>query len=343
MAVGGPQSYFIKGASPLASGQNLIEALSNLWTFWFATPSLRRVDPGNLVIELSLNAQVVRVEITDPALLNKLMRNPSAGPQAILDHLAKHTGLPFKQGQELLMEAQAEVSVDTIRDPKRPNAWQPGEEITPNGKLVGAKSVEDELPEASGRFLGELAREDDKVSRRAPGAPRGKRGAELLRQIVEYGQSQKLTNKKLSQITGVSSSTLGDARRRFAPPAPKKLPKSFKGRKRGQAITSQQKRVILNRLKKTKGNAAQVARDLGLPPRTVRDVRARAKASASRASSSVGTRKKGARAASYTPADKQQLLQLMQGQNLTATAAGRQLGVPARTARSWARKAKLGL
>ena len=348
MAVGGPQSYFIRGASPRESGVNPIDALSRLWTFWFGNPALRRVNPGNVVLELSIGAQVVRIEITDPALLNDLMQSPTGGPQAVLDYLAKYTGLNDKQGRALLMEAQTDVQVDVIQDPRNPTAWQPGETMTPGGKIIGAPPASEALPSASGRFLGALIREDDKVVRRAPGAPRRARGSELLRQIVEYGQSQGISPQRLSKLTGVAPSTLREAKRRFLAPPPKKELKIFQKRKKGQRLTGRQEAAIRKRLQKNP-NAASVARQLGLPERTVRDVRARVKKDASRPVSSgvkrvsLGVKKPGSRARTYTPNDREALLSTMRGTGLTATEAARSLGLPERTARGWARKAKLGL
>ncbi len=336
MAIGGRDSYFLKGSSPEESGNSLEEALSELLQFWYSVPGLRRHTPGNLSISLSVGAARVDLEITDAAAIDRFMG--VEGPMAILRELARSMHLPVQDAIELLNEAQATVRVDALQDPSAPTAWRSGMAQTPNGKIQGADDATEVLPKATGRFLGELLTETERSVRRAPGRPRTGRALELLDQIVSYGQDAKLSPRQLSGLTGVPESTLGDAYRRRTPRPP--VPKIFEGRKARARVTKPQAQVVQQRLAQEK-NAAKVARELGLPARTVREIRARLQApKPERSLGRVVSATTGRRA--YSSSDQADLLQRVRDQKLTAAEAGRQLGVPARTARRWVRSAKLG-
>lgn len=335
MAVGGRDSYFLKGASPEESGNSLEEALSELLQFWYSVPGLRRLTPGNLSISLSIGAARVDLEITEASAIDRFMG--VEGPMAILRELAHSMHLPLQDAIELLNEAQATVRVDTIQDPGAPTAWRSGEAQTPSGKIQGADDASVVLPKATGAFLGELLAETERSVRRAPGRPRTGRARELLDQIVAYGQAAKLSPRRLSGLTGVPESTLGDAYRRLAPKP--SLPKVFQGRKARARVTKPQVQVVQQELAKEK-NAAKVARQLGLPPRTVREIRARLQAPRpERSLGRVVSPTTGRR--SYSSSDQAELLRTVREQKLTAAEAGRKLGVPARTARRWVRSARL--
>ena len=335
MALGGPLSYFLRGGPVEVDGKDIREALADLWAFWMGARSLRMLTPGNLVIELVIGTESTRIEITDPDLLEAFIRGP-AGQQDLVDDLVRNMGLPPEQALELLLEADARVRVDVLQDPHDREAWQPGEALSPRGLPSGGHPVSEALPGASGRFLGELLREEDQRVARGKRRRRSKKGEHLLTQVLLYRETRGLSVKETSEITGVPPSTLRDAIAREK--APVKVPKAFVGRKYRGRLSKPQERVIRGRLKKER-NAAEVARQLGIPERTVRDVRARARAAAPQVQlgrqASVG----GPRA--YTRADVDRVMDTAKREGITPTEAGRRFGVPGRTARGWARGRKL--
>jgi transposase-like protein len=330
MPVGGPASYFFRGASPEAEAQNPMEALRALWQDWASSGALVGKNPGNIVFHMTVGNQVVVVEITDSAALSQFA---TQGPGAVVDLLVKSMGLPEKEAFSILEEAYTQVRVDVLQDPKDPNAWQPGKTLSPRGDVVGGDPIDQEMPKATGRFIGQLLKDEDKVSGRGPQRRRTPRGRELVKIALTWGKDQKKTIPQISKATGIPKTTLSDARRATGPKP--KPPKIFQARKTGERLTPAQKAVVAQELKKNK-NAAAVARKLGIPARTVRDAR---KAMATKTTkASLGTPK--GKATVYTAKEKQRLFRRVKNQKETPTEAARKLGVPERTARGWVAKAR---
>ncbi len=328
MPVGHRDSYFIRGAHPHFAGPSLEEAIVDLVDYWNTEAPLRKNGIGNLVVEIQIGSTAVTVEVTDPIVLDDMR---IVGAKALFDYLADSMGMPRKDAVSLLEEASGAVTVDVIRDPNNIDAWKPG--IHPI-RGEGAESAADVLPTASADLLKAAIREQDAELRRAPGRPRTGEAKKLLESAVRMGKTQRLSNAELSRRTGIPRSTLRDARRRMArAEAIKKAPKTLRVHKPRQRLTPRQEKLVLAELSRQEGNAAAASRATGIPARTIRDIRARAAAPAPRA-----PRPKGG----WTEAQREALIERVKTEDITASQAAREAGIPPRTARGWVRKAKLG-
>lgn len=298
-------------------GESLLEAVDELAAFWAARPSLVPHNWGVLTLTVTIGTTEATFQVTDPDILDALEIGDT-GP--LIEYLAQEVQLS-PQDMELLLSESTEVSatVDRIRPPADPTAWQPDTGMEPSSVL----------PDATMDWMRDVGRQIEEEARRDRGRIRTRRARKLLRLVVLQGDNQGLTVAQISRRTGIPRSTVRDAKGRIT--REKRVVKEFKARRPGQRFTPDQTQLVIERLKDTGNNAAETARQLGIPPRTVRDIRARQ------------TRQQAVVAAprrKYTEQDKTRLMRLV-AQGTTPTEASRQLGIPARTARGWARKERL--
>lgn len=314
------EGYRFRGMQAEGSGSTLSGAIEDLGDFWASRPSLVSHAWGVLTLQITIGATQVTIELTDPQLLDDL---EGGDINSLIDKLAEYMQMDRSDAKALLSETTDVVaSVDRIRPPVRPGApaqWTVDPAMDPQAVL----------PDASISWARDLAKEVDREARRDKGRVRTRRGRALLRMVVQSGAQQGLTDAQIARRTGVPRSTVRDARQRLD--RDRRVAGEFRTRRPGQRYTPEQRGMVLQRLAEEKGNAAEVARQLGIAPRTVRDIRSRAARPA---------RRPGAARKTYAPSDRQQLIDLVRG-GLSATEAGRQLGVPGRTARGWVRRERL--
>lgn len=323
MAVGKRDTYFFRGRHPEETGVTLEDALASIVGWWVRQPSLIRHEIGNLVVELKVGNKLVQFEITDPQVLDDLRY---VGPQAVVEYVAKEMDIDEADAQLILDNSPAHVRVDTIRIPGDPNHWTPDPGLEPE-VVLRKESLE---------MIGALHEQEEERIARNRTSRRTKMARELVDAAVRAGRQQGLSQAEVSRRTNIPASTLGDARRRVDRKL--QVPTVLRQRKTGQRLDQAQQNVVLAELKKTRGNAAKAARNLGLPARTVRGLRARQKQATKQGKKKTrAQKKKGV----WSASDRQKLLDLVKNTRVTPTEAGRQLGIPARTARGWVRKARL--
>lgn len=312
---GNLQSYRFKGIPAEGTGRTLDEAISDLSNFWMSRPTLLSHNWGVLTLQITVGSTPVTLEVADPDILDDLEVGDTS---SLIEMLARSMQLDMQDAEMLLSESTDVVAtVDRIRPPSGSGmAW------TPDPGL----SAPNVMPAAGMDWLADVGQQVDLQVRRDRGRPRTQRGRDLLRLIVGAGHEQGLTDASISRRTNLPVSTVRDTWERIQ--REQRIATEFKGRKKGQRYTADQKAVVKATLEDTGGNAAAAARRLGLAPRTVRDLKRSMKA------------KKTPRR-SYTQTDKDQLLDLVRSDKISPTEAGRRLGVSGRTARGWVRKAKL--
>lgn len=306
-------SYRFRGTQAEGRGSSLSEAIDDLADFWASRPSLVQKAWGVLTLQITIGSTSVTIEITDPDILDDL---ETGHMQSLIDKLAEDMQLDRRDAEALLDESSDVVAtVDRIRPPSQPKAWSPDAGTEPDKVL----------PQASIAWIRDVAKDVDREARRDKGRVRTRRGKTLLRMVVQSGQQQGLTDSEISKRTGIPKSTVRDARMRVD--RDKRVVAEFQSRRPGQRYTAEQKQIVMERLKESDGNAAEVARQLGLAPRTVRGIRARA-----------STPK--AKRRSYTKADRSKLFSLVE-KGMNPTEASRELGIAPRTGRGWVRKEKI--
>lgn len=337
MPVGARRHYYLRGAYLEFYEDSLEQAITALIQKWLSSPSLLSHAPGNLTISLQIGSSSVDVEITDPSVIEEMFSRP----ETILDELARHMDMPAADAKMILEQASASVRVDTIRDPNNIDAWRPGLDTE---TLAGAEPPSQAMPGAATTLIGALLKEQDRSIRRDKSRPRTRYGRRLLELAVEAGKNQGLGDTQIAKRIGAPRTTVRDARYRME--RVERIQQQFGERKPGQRLTSDQKKIIRQELTRQKGNASATARALGLPAKTVRDLRVReARAAASaRKVSGPGTAAASARKTRYTRPQRSALtLKLIEKVKAGASAseAGRLVGVKPRTARSWIRAARL--
>lgn len=309
------ENYRFKGIGVEGRARSLSQAINNLADFWDARQSLVMHAWGVLNLRVTIAGREATFEIADPAVLDAI---EAGDMQPLIDLLARDMNLERRQVEQILDESSEVVAtVDRIRSKSRPNAWTVDADM----------SSEQVLSKAATDWVRNLAQEIDIEIRRGKGRPRSARGKAIVRMAIDLGKRKKIGDAELSRMTGIPSSTLADTRNRIA--REQTITKTFKTRKRGERLTPVQERVVLDAITRNQNNAAEAARELGLPARTVRDVRTRAQLVA----------RGGAR---YSTDIKSKLLNIVRSQGISATEAGRQLGVSPRTARGWVYTAKWG-
>jgi len=308
---GSLESYRFRGLQAEGQADSLSGALDDLGDFWGSRPSLVTHAWGVLTLRITIGSTEAVIELTDPDLLDDI---EAGNYTSLIDKLAKDMNLEPRDARVLLDEASSvTATVDRIRPPTQPRAWQAEPDMEPGTVL----------PDATAAWIRDVAKEVDREASRQKGRVRTRRGKALLRMVVDAGGQRGLSDAEISKRTGVARSTVRDARQRLE--RDKRVVTAFRTRRPGQRYTPDQQKLVLVRLNEAKGNAAETARRLGIAPRTVRDIRARAAVK-------VGVAKR------YTQADRNKLMKLVDT-GLTPTAAGRKLGVAGRTARNWAQKA----
>ena len=322
MAVGQRTTYYFLGRHPVESAPTLEEAIRNIVDWWTRQPSLVMHEMGNMIISLTVGGTTLTVEITDPDVLDEARYT---GPMAIIDYLSAKMGIDLADAKEILEEASATVEVDALRVPGEPDAWKPNFDL----------EADRVLPEKAPSLLQELAREEDLGTSRDVGRPRSVRGRRIVEMAVRAQQRLGVTTAEMSRRTGIPRTTLRDTENRMTRQS--RVQATFKERKPGQRLTAAQQSVVLAELTNNKGNAAETARQLGIAPRTVREVRQRSKRPVSTAAAPTTGRRK------YTKRQKTRALNLVKNQGLSASEAARRTKIPSRTVRGWARKARLDL
>jgi transposase len=331
MPVGGLDSYFMRWSHPETEGDSLEEALVALIREWYGAPGLARHHvPGNLVITLQMGGRAVTFEITDETVLRDYMGNQRS--VAVIEYLAQKMGVSPDVAMTILEDVdKARVVVDTLWVPDPRYKWEPG--VNPDNGL-GAPPAEDELPKAALSFIGDRLAQEDRDSARGRGRRRTALGQDLLKQIIVVGRQQGLSDAEISRRSGVPRSTIRDARHRMERQERARV--QFGLRRPGERLTSTQRDQVIQAIREAEGNASKAARDLGLPPRTVREIRQKHRQAMASPAAHVVPAPTRAR---YTPSQKGALLgrmrDLMVNEGLTATEAGRRVGVKDRTARGW--------
>jgi len=336
--VGPYDSYFLRWSRPEEEGDSLEEALAQLQAFWLSRPSLVVHQMGNLVITLQIGSTEIQLEITDPVVLDRFQEE---GPGPVLDHLIAESGLSREEAMLLIEESRAHVIVDALRVPDDPDAWRPGKTYSKEYKReMGAEAPQQAWRDGAPRMMGELVKDIDARTRRATGRPRSRQAQALIRAAIEHGRKQGMSDGQISQLTGVPRSTIRDARIRME--RVERVEQTFGRRQPGQRLTPNQREVVLQSLVENQDNAAKTARDLGLAPRTVRDIRMKANVEARRVEQPSFARDEGVVRQRWTPDQRSQVLREARDKGISVTEAGRIYGVPGRTARDWGRKVRRG-
>jgi len=313
------ENYRFRGATAEGRGRTLLEAASNLSDFWDSRPSLVVHNWGALTIAINIDGREAIFEITDPETIDALEAGDT-GP--LIDWMAGHMGVDPEDASDILdQSSEVIVAVDRIRPPGS-QKWEP-ESGSSGGEV---------LPDAALSWVGEISKQADSKSRRRKNRPRKGQAKRLLEATVKSSAERGLTDSQISKKTGVPRSTVRDTRMRLA--RKKNVQKEFKARAPGKRLTKEQKAIVIETLSTTDNNAAEAARQLGIPARTVRGIRQRAQSS-----SVASPRTRTSSRTQRSESTKASVLGRVR-EGMTATEAGRQLGVPGRTARSWVSKAK---
>lgn len=283
--------------------------------YWWSRRQLIVHPMGNLFVELQIDGMVVRFEITEREPL-ELFQYGTEGPRAIIDYLVPMLGVDPDLAKLILERASAVVRVDTLAVPNDPGHWQPDVGLDPRTVL---------RREAPG-MIGVSIRAVDSTFRREPGRVRSKDSRRLLEELVRMGRASDMSDSEIARKSSVPRETIRDVRRRLEREQVAKASILARG-PRGR-LDADQVQAVLAEIDHAKGNAAEAARRLGLPERTVRGIRSRA------AERVVEKRVR-------PDADmKRKLFELVRS-GMSPTEASRRLGMSDRTARGWVRKARL--
>lgn len=312
MVNGATQAYLFRGDHPVIHASTIEDALIQVQHLWTTTLSLAHHLPGNLILRMTIGNTEAVVEIVDTKILEQLIDD---GPLRILEYIARQMPMDFNEAMAFLEVAEGVVEIETLRVPGDSRTW-PG---TPGYE------PETVMPKIVPQWIRALATREDRKTARGKGRKRTARGRALVNQALLMGERQGWSNAKLARETGIPASTLRDARvRQKREAAPQS--ESFKTRSPRQRLNKAQTARIIEELSRTENNAAEVARRLGVSARTIRDLRVRVD------TKNVATRH-GAR---WTDETRSQVMDLV-AKGLTPTEAGREAGVPVRTARGWVR------
>jgi DNA-directed RNA polymerase specialized sigma24 family protein len=320
MPTGGRDTYFLRGQHPMVDADSLEEALVDILSYWAHRPSLVVHEMGNLVLEMNLHDKLVVVEIVDPDVLDRF-RGPE-GPAAVISHLVGLLGMDPADAASLLGNVTStRAVVDTLRIPGEPYAWKPDADKVP----------EEVMPREAPILLNALLRAADEEAARGVRRRRTPEGEELLRAAVRMAAIRGWSVTKLAREIKIPISTLRDVKTRMDREI--KGAEEFRKRPARTRLTADQTTLIRRGLATWGDNAAEVARRLGVPERTVRDVRAR-----DVAGRPVPTAEAPRAVRHYTDRDRKAFLKKLERNS--PSEAARLVGIPERTGRQWQRDAR---
>lgn len=303
--------YRFRGRAIAASGTTVSGAVGDLAILWGSRPALVMHDWGAVRIELTIAGTSVAVDVTDPAVLDEMFRGNLA---PLEEWLARHAGLTVEDVRSLLSRVEdVAASVDRIRPPSSPHFWRPDPDADPANFLATALDWASELAATMRTDQG-------------PG-PLSDELREAIERLLRIAEVKGVGISDLAKSTGIPASTLHDVKEAGASTAltpqvsvvvPAGVVRSLGRRKAGTRLTEAQKKAIVDAWK-ISGNAEDVHRQLGVPARTVRGIVA----------------KEGVVPAKTRP--REEILRIVRDEGISASEAGRRLGVPERTARQWVR------
>lgn len=311
------ENYRFRGATAEGKGRTILEAVNDLGEFWDSRPSLVVHNWGALELRINIEGTEAVFEVTDPDILD-MLEVGDTGPLMIW--MAQNMGVDPETAADLLdRSSDVVVVVDRIRPPGD-QSWSP----------ESGAAADDVLPEATLAWVGEVGRQVDVQTKRGKGRPRTGKARRMLDAVVQASTERGLSDREISKDTGIPKSTIRDTRMRLARKT--SVRKEFQARTPGKRLTIEQKALVVDTLAANENNAAETARQLGLAARTVRGIRQRAERATPKVTTTAGRGR-------YTELEKASLIQKV-NDGMTATEAGRALGVPGRTARGWVNKAK---
>lgn len=323
--------YRFRGNDVDGVGMTLEEAADSLKDSWDdKLRYLSKKDPGSMKVIVTIGGVRHTIEIVDWAVLDEIVYR--ANTSGLVDVFAREMGMSREDTEAMLLQTDmVEMRVDTLRKPEDTTAWRIEPEYEPSQIL----------PDAALTWAKKLSEEADLGVGRQRGRRRTVESRRWMSLAIELGRKRGLSDTEIAKRTGFARSTVRDARLRAE--RQEEVVRRLPARRPGERLGVDAQKVILERLAKAGDNAAAVARELGIPPRTVREVRARAREQA------MGQGVAGYEQIvpetrlrrSYTEQDRAKLLDRVRTERITATEAARKLGIPSRTARDWVRAERM--
>lgn len=320
------REYRFRGARAEGSGRTLEDAIDRLADFWDSRPSLVPHAWGVLKLSITIEGTEAIFEVTDAKILDQL---EAGNTGSLVQWMAEKMGLGVEDVSDLLDQSSEVIAaVDRIRPPDN-QEWNA--EFGFDGNDV--------LPEAALSWVTELGRQADVQIQREGGKAKSPQAKRMMDAVLSASMERGLDDKQISAATGLPRSTVRDARLRVERQS--KIVEGFSNHQPGQRYSEAQTQEILTRLEANDGNAAQTGRDLGISPRTIRDIRKRASSAASVKRTKSQTQKKPRQkksavssSSTYSSATHDKVLDLVRG-GASAAEAGRKAGVSPRTAQRW--------